>query len=176
LGGDEQTSEIAYSHRWLAEIVLPPTPTFSERAFQEAWLTRLKNGANRTTFHHFQHPVPYGTLRGSPVVASLMAQGLTTISITATTGETLKAGDMIGITTTASYAIQVVRVTADITASGGAMSFQFEPALRAPANGGAAIIWDRPSALFKLNDSTVMQTSSAKNAQQIALSFTEVLN
>lgn len=176
LGGDDQTSEVAYSHRWRADIVLPPTPSFAERAYQEAWLSRLKSGANRTTFHHFQHPAPYGSVRGSPYVASAYAQGVTSITIVAPTGGGLKAGDMMGITTTATYAIQLVRIMVDIEPVENAMTVLFEPALRASTYGGAPVIWDKPAALFKLMDSEWSQTSSARNAQQIALSFIEVLS
>lgn len=176
LGGDEQTSEVAYSHRWTADIVLSGTPTFAERAFQEAWLSRLKGGANRTTFHHFQHPTPYGTLRGSPVLSGSHAQGATTILISGANGQTVLPGDMLGITTTATYPVQLIRVAIGGTVSGGTVSITIDQPLRASASSGAAIVWDRPAALFRMTDSSWSQTSSAKNAQAISASFIEVLN
>lgn len=83
---------------------------------------------------------------------------------------------MLGVTTTAAYAVQLVRVVVGGTISGGTVSLTIEPALRASASNGAAIVWDRPAALWKLVDGSWKQTSSAKNAQPISLSFVEVLS
>lgn len=176
MGGDEQIGEIAYSHRWVMDVVMRPCASFAERAQQEAWISRIANGANRVTCHHMQHPVPYGTLRGSPTVSGAHAQGATTLVVAGTNAQTVLAGDMLGVTTTAAYALQLVRVVVGGTISGGTVSLTIEPALRASASNGAAIVWDRPAALWKLIDGSWKQTSSAKNAQPIALSFVEVLS
>ena len=104
------------------------------------------------------------------------AQGATTLVIAGTNGQTALAGDMLGVTTTAAYAVQLVRVVVGGTISGGTVSLTIEPALRASASNGAAIVWDRPSALWKLVDGSWKQTSSARNAQPISLSFVEVLS
>lgn len=175
MGGDAQIGEVPYSHRWVADVTLPPTTSFANRAQQEAWISRIANGANRAVFHHFQHPVPYGTLRGSPTVSGAHAQGATTLVIAGTNAQTVLAGDMLGVTTTAAYAVQLVRVVVGGTISGGTVSLTIEPALRASASNGAAIVWDRPAALWKLVDGSWKQTSTARNAQPIALSFLEVL-
>lgn len=174
LGADEQTGEVPFSHRWVADLVLRPTSSFSERAEQEAWLTRLRGGIHRTTFWHFQHPLPYGTigLTGKTVFGAL-AQGATSIPIATTTGDTLLAGSMIGITTTAAVPLQVVRVVVGGTSSGGVLTVTTEPPLRASVSNGAAIVLDRPAARFRLMDATWKQTSSALNAQAISLSFRE---
>jgi hypothetical protein len=107
LGPSEQTIEAPYSHRWRAIITLRRCRTFAERAQVEAFVSTLKSGANRLSLHHMAHPRPYGTLSGSPTLSASHAQGATTVSITAGEGQTLVAGDMIGVTTTAG--VQLVR-------------------------------------------------------------------
>lgn len=175
LGGDAQMSEVPYSHRWTCEMTLRPV-TFAERAQQEAFLSRIARGDNRVTLHHFQHPAPYGTARGAQTLSGALAQGATTAVISgATNGQTYVAGDMLGITTTATYAVQLVRVVIGGTVSGGTVSVTFEPPLRAGASNGAAVVWDKPAALFRLADGTWQQTSAPEAAQPIALSFLEVL-
>jgi hypothetical protein len=177
MGGDEQIGEVPYSHRWTADITLVPCPAFADRAKQEAWISRLANGANRAIFHHFQHPRPYGTIAGTLTLSGALAQGATSAVITGgTNGQTVLDGDMVGITTTAPYPLQVVRVVVGGTVSGGTVSVTFEPALRFSASTGAAVVIDRPGILWRLVDGTWKQTSSARNAQPIALSFIEVLS
>jgi hypothetical protein len=177
LGGDAQVAEVPYSHRWTMDVTLVPSGQFAQRAQQEAWISRIARGDNRVTSHHHQHPLPYGSARGTQTLSGALAQGATTAVIAgATNGQTYVAGDMIGITTTAAYAVQLVRVTVGGTVAGGTVSVTFEPPLRASANSGAAVVWDRPAALWMLVGGSWKQTSSARNAQPIGLSFIEVLS
>jgi hypothetical protein len=176
MGGDAQMSEVPYSHRWSADLVLMPSASRAERAAQEAWISRIARGDNRAMFHHFQHPVPYGTLRGSLTLSGALAQGATSAVIAGgINGQTANAGDMLGITTTAAYPTQLVRVVVGGTVSAGLVTVQFEPPLRASAANGASVTWDRPAALWRLVDGSWKQTSSARNAQANSLSFLEVL-
>lgn len=176
LGGDAQTAEVPYSHRWTMDVTLRRCASFAERAEQEAWISRIARGDNRVTAHHLQHPAPYGTLRGTLTLSGAAAQGATTATIAGgTNGQTILPGDMLGITTTAAYALQVVRVVIGGTVSGGTVGITFEPPLRAGANSGASVVWDKPAALWMLIGGTWKQTSAPKNAQPIDLSFLEVL-
>lgn len=174
LGADEQTSEVPFSHRWVCDLVLTPTSLRAERAVQEAWVTRLRGGIHRTTFYHFQHPAPYGTIgSASKSLSGALAQGATTAAISTTTGDTLLPGSMVGITTTAAVPLQVVRVVVGGTSAAGVLSFTFEPPLRASAVNGAVVVFDRPAARFRLMDTSWKQTWSALNAEPISLSFRE---
>lgn len=175
-GGDEQVADVPFSHRWTADLTLRRRELFAERARQEAWVTQLARGDNRARFHHFQHPVPYGTLRGTLTLSGALAQGATSATIAGgTNGQTLIAGDMLGITTAADYPLQVVRITAPATVVGGLITATFEPALRASAFATAAVVWDRPLVLWRLVGGDWKQTSSPRSAEPIALSFVEVL-
>ena len=177
MGGDAQIGEVPYSHRWTADLTLRACTSFEDRARQEAWISRIANGANRAVFHHFQHPRPYGTISGTLTLSGALSQGATTATIAGgTNGQTILAGDMIGITTTAAYPVQVVRVVIGGTVSGGTVSVTFESALRASASNGASVVIASPGILWKLVDGSWKQTSSMRNAQPISLSFVEVLS
>lgn len=173
LGPAEQTIETPYSHRWRVTLTLRGAASFAERAQQEAFLATLKSGANRVTMHHHAHPAPYGTLRGSPTLSGSHAQGATTINITATNAQTLVAGDMIGVTTTAG--LQLVRVVTG-GVSNGTLSVVVEPALRAAATIGAAVVWDKPTALFRLAATEWSSSFAPREASPITLDFVEVLS
>jgi hypothetical protein len=173
LGPSEQTIETPYSHRWRVSLSLRRAATFAERATQEAFVSQMKSGANRVSMHHHAHPVPYGTLRASPTLNGAHAQGATTISITSTSGQTLLAGDMIGVTTTAG--VQLVRVVTGGT-SNGTMSVTVEPALRAGANTGTSVVWDKPTALFRLAATEWASGFAPREASPITLDFVEILS
>jgi hypothetical protein len=171
LGPSEQTIEAPYSHRWRAIITLRRCRTFAERAGVEAFLSTLKSGANRLSLHHMAHPRPYGTLAGSPTVSGTPAQGATSATLTVTNGQTILAGDMLGITTAAG--VQLVRVTAGGTSS-GTLAISFEPALRAAVTNGAAVVWDKPTALFRLLSTEWSAQFVPGEAPPMTLEFVEV--
>jgi len=173
LNANTQVVETAYSHRWIATVTLRRSPLRWERARQEAFASSLKR-QNRLTMHHQSHPEPYGTMRGSPVLSGAHSQGATTINIATTTGNTLAAGDMIGVTTTASYAVQLVRVVTGGTSAASVLSVVVEPALRASASNGAAVVWSRPAALWRRVESAFMSRHTPGEFEPIVLTFEEV--
>jgi hypothetical protein len=176
LNANTQVIETPYSHRWTAVLTLRRASFISQgeiRSQQEAFVARLKR-ANRLTMHHHHHPAPYGTMRGSPTLSSAHSQGATAIAIATANGNTLAAGDMIGITTTAAYALQLVRVVVGGTASGGVLPVTIEPALRASASSGAAVVWDKPAALWRRVESAWSSSAVPGEFEPIVLSFEEV--
>lgn len=174
LGPSIQTIETPYSHRWTATITLRRAASYAERAQQEALISRVNLGTNRVALYHFAHPNPYGTMRGSPTMASTATQGATTLAITTTAGATLLAGDMISVT--AGGSAQLVRVAESATANGsGAMTVSITPALRGSVSSGSTVVWDKPTALFLLSDSSWSSSFSPGEAQPLTLSFVEVL-
>lgn len=174
LGPSIQTVETPYSHRWTCALTLRRAASYGERAQQEALVSRLNLGTNRVSLYHFAHPAPYGTLRGSPTVTSTASQGATTLAITTTAAATLLAGDMLSVT--AGGSAQLVRVAESATANGsGAMTVNITPALRGTVSGGSAVVWDKPTALFVLSDSSWTSSFVPGEAQPLVLSFLEVL-
>jgi hypothetical protein len=151
LSANVQTVETPYSHRWTARMTLRRTRTFAERAGVEALFARLTSQADRLTMHNLAHPAPYGTMRGAPTLLGARSQGSTSIQVQSVVGATLLPGDFIGVTTTAAVPIQVVRVVVGGTANAfGVFTVTTAPALRANANDGALVVWDRPAVYWRL--------------------------
>lgn len=115
----------------------------------ESLLDELDGKQNQLALYHIALPAPLGTLRGTNTLASSAAKGATTVTINCSSpdGSTLLKGDLVGFGT--AYTQQVVRVTANATSASGQMTFSFYPRLRNALSGGAAMIWDRPRALFR---------------------------
>lgn len=173
LGPSVQTVETPYSHRWTCTLTLRRARSFAERAQQEALLSQINQGSNRASLYHFALPAPAGTMRGSPTVSGAHSQGATTLSIATTTGNTLVAGDMLGVTT--SIGQQLVRVVTGGTAAAGVLSVAIAPALRGSVTSGSAVVWDRPTALFVLDSPSWSSSYVPGEAQPLTVGFLEVL-
>jgi hypothetical protein len=60
---------------WSARATLPPCqPSSAEAGAREAFFNTLAGGVDKVRLHHRYRPVPVGTLRGSPTLASSVAQ------------------------------------------------------------------------------------------------------
>lgn len=129
--------------RWVCtlRIAEDSMPFLTDRRQLEAFLATLRGGANRLLLWNLLTPAPRGTMRGSPTLAATAAAGATSCSITGVGGTTLLRGDRIGI------GGQRVMVVADASLNG---TVQFEPALRAAASSGSAVVWDKPTTTYVL--------------------------
>jgi hypothetical protein len=74
--------------RWVATIT-PKNDNDAGRAAVEAIIVSLRGGARRLQMGHFGRPVPHGTLRGSPVLASPTTVGANTIVLANAMGANL---------------------------------------------------------------------------------------
>lgn len=138
---------------FVASIDLAPHTDLLIGAAREAFFDRLKGPTHQIALWNLRRPAPQGTMRGSPVLASSVAQLANTATITTTAGATLKAGDHIGISG------QLVRVMADATANGsGALAIEFMPRARLAWSSGAAVTWNKPTANFMLKSDSVPVT------------------
>lgn len=108
----------------------------------EALFDRLKGPVNTISLYHFGRPAPLGTMRGTPTLSASAAQLANTVSISTTTGNTLLAGDMIGI------GGQLCRVMADAVSVASVMTVEIAPRLRVAMSSGAAVTWDKPTSTF----------------------------
>ena len=73
LAGAGQTLDLL-GERWRFVVGLPKSSRFSSGAL-EAYLNKLKGGANRALLWHMARPQPVGNLGGSPTVNGAVAQG-----------------------------------------------------------------------------------------------------
>ena len=118
----------------------------------ESLFDSLNGFSNQLALWNVELPVPAGTMRGVMTLRDPVAQGQTFIIPIASgqAGKTLKAGDLLGIGSGATQ--QVVRVAADAVADGtGAAYVTIQTPMRNAFAAGAAVAWDRPKALFRLN-------------------------
>lgn len=148
--GHSQTVEVPGA-RWAALLNLTANRN-ADRAQIEAWLNKVRGAANRIALWHPVRPLPRGTLQANTTTNATAAAGATSITIAATTGLTLLAGDMISIAT-ANSKTQLVQVTQDTAAVSSSMTVAFTAPLRWSVASGAAVVVIRPTAEFVLDDS-----------------------
>lgn len=162
-GGSEQVVDLL-NDRWMATIEISPT-VLVEAGAVEAFIAALRGGVNHTELHHFARPVPQGTLAGV-VTAQATAQGAGTVVLNATTGQTLKAGDLFGV------GGLLLQVAADCTAVAGAISVPIVNRLRVALAGGAAVTLTRPTVPMRLVGAPGL-THRAGFADGLSLDFVE---
>ena len=147
--GHMQTVE-APGARWSVVLTLVAHRN-ADRAEIEAWLNKVRGAANRIALWHPMRPLPRGTLQANTTTNATAAAGAVSITIAATTGLTLLAGDMISIATENSKT-QLVQVVQDATAAASSMTVAFTPPMRWSVANGAAVVVIRPTASFMLDD------------------------
>lgn len=135
---------------WAVTIVYPNN-NHADAAQIEAFWNRASDADDVVSLWHMARPVPRGTLQSNTTTAASAAEGASTVNITATTGLTLLAGDMISLALTG--ATQLVQVVADVTSAAGVMTaVSFVPPLVGAVANGAAVVVDKPTALFRLEE------------------------
>jgi hypothetical protein len=115
----------------------------------------LRGRVNRLKVHDVANPVPLGTLRGAIALASAVAAGSNTATLTASGqgGKTLLAGDWLQVG--AGNTGQLVKVIANAAADGaGTIAITFEPTLRYAQTSSTPVTWDKPSAFFRRTDAS----------------------
>ena len=141
LGGGTQVVAIP-GDRFRARVTLRAA-TAVERADVEGFFARLRPSqtlsVHRIAMHYLPRPEPLGTLRGAPQVAGSVNALATQATIaSATNGQTIKRGDMIG------FPSQTVMITADAVVSGGGVTLDFVPPLRVALANGTAVTRSKP--------------------------------
>ena len=151
LSGHIQTNEMP-APRWRLSYSWLQLPV-EYSAELEAFMTKLHGKGNRFSAFNVSRPNPRGSFRGSPTVASTIAKGGTSGIIAGgggQAGKTLLIGDFISINS------ELKMVVADATADGsGNITVSFEPPMRVAAPTSAPVIWDKPSAVFILDEDAV---------------------
>ena len=133
------------AERWKCSITTPGIATGQSGA-TEAYLNLLAGGLNFLRIYHPGRPMPAGTLSGSPIIQTAAARGATQIVLgNCTPGATLKAGDMLGV----AVGTQLFQVAFNCTANlAGTMTVPIVNRVRAGISAGAAVTWNKPTALF----------------------------
>lgn len=139
----------------LWEFTLIYTPhTYDDRAAVEAFWNRMMAVDMKVSMWHLIRPVPRGTLQSNTTLSGAHAAHVRSAQIVATTGLTLKAGDMLSFTLAAG-GTQLVQVTGDVAAVSNVLTVSFEPALVGAANAGSVVTIVKPTAKFQVEGESI---------------------
>lgn len=161
--------------RWAISLALTPGNSVIDGAAKEAFFDRLYGPANRVRLWNLRRPQPLGTIRdGSgaaqwktatntnatwqtsapaaatwghvgPRLSSAVAVGASQLPLARTAGDTIRAGDHLGV------GGQLFRAMADYTLdSVGLGTVEVQPRVRAALASGAAVTLTKPTAEFML--------------------------
>ena len=131
--------------RWLVSLTLPERKS-RDSGEAEAFFGRISGGMERVRLWHFLRPQPRGSMRGAPTLAAGAVRGDFTLQI-ATTG-TLLAGDMFKVGS------QLFQAFQSCSPVGGVLTVPLVQRVRSTLAAGAAVAWDKPTALFVLPSKT----------------------
>lgn len=131
----------------------------------EAFMAKLRGGANTCSFGHFFRQLPNGTLRSTTGLAANAAYGADSVSINTTAGATLLAGDMLGV------GGQLLQVADTCTANGAGLLVVpvINRLRRAMTAGVDAVVWSYPTAKWRLVSSPA--ASYGKGGVMLAASY-----
>jgi len=165
-GGSEQVAD-RLNDRWMATVSIPRRGSDTQ-ASVEAFVNAMRGMTNTCNLWHMQRPVPRGTMRGAPVTG-VTAQGASQIVIATAVGETLLAGDMIGIDG------MLFMAASDCVSNGlGQMTVPLVNRVRRAYTSGLPVVWNKPTAPFRLmtNASVLYQPGYAEG---VSLDFAEAI-
>jgi hypothetical protein len=156
--------------RWIASLSYPVLAIGGNAAGErEAFWSKIRGQANVVSMWHLVRPIPRGTMRGSPIISTAVAQGATVLPITTTAGATLLAGDMIGA---GGMLFQVV--TSATASGGGAVSVSVSPPARVGIVQGAAVTWDKPSVTWMITEGDVRVPYEPAFQREFSVDLVEV--
>lgn len=124
--------------------------TEGDRDAQRGFFDRFRSGANLIRCWPIMRPFPRGTLRGAPTLGAAAVEGANVIIVVGTPGSTLLPGDFLGIplSSMGGGLTQLVEIH---TATGtGTITCTLVAPLRKSAVGGAAVVWNKPTADFMI--------------------------
>lgn len=147
-GGSEQVIDRG-NDRWMVSLTLPAR-RFAQAAAIEAFISSMRGLTNTVALYHWIRKVPRGTMRGAPMAAPAAA-GASSILVGTPSGSSLLAGDLIGV------GGMLLMVGQDCVADGTGLVVPIANRLRLPLIGGEAVVWDRPTALFRLASQSAVQ-------------------
>lgn len=141
---------------WAISIMIPNC-THAESGEWKSLLMRLRGRTNLLAAWDVGRPRPLGTLRGNLTLKNAVTQGETVLMLNAGVGQvgaTLLPGDLIGLGSGLTQQV-VMATTSTVVVSSGEIGVVIEPPLRNGFPAGAAVVWDKPKALFRRQSSKV---------------------
>lgn len=165
-------TRITPGERWRAMVGIVPGVSLQKGAAIEAFFDRLQGPTNRIRLWNLRRPRPLGTISGVPTLVSAIAVGSGTASIQVVAGETLLAGDHIGLPNG-----QNVRIMVDTVADAGGsgvMAIEFLPRARTAMPSGS-ITLIKPTVNFMLQSDGVPIVWAGAIYQNTAIDLIEAI-
>lgn len=165
-GGSEQAFD-RLNDRWMAYATLAQASE-EDAAEIEALVNSFRGQVNWIELGHLARPAVRGTISGSPTLAALAAQGASSIQVQASVGQTVKKGDMLGVSGL------LLMSSADATANGsGVITVSLTNRLRTGLASGAAVTISQPTAPFRLLSSSGVGYVGGYISEEVTLTFGE---
>jgi hypothetical protein len=155
--------------RWEASFELPPMLR-AQAALWQSFFAKLRGRAGRFYAYDPDARAPRGTIAGTPLVNGASQTGSTLNIDGVTNGTTLLEGDYIAFDTSVGRELKMV--TADVTASGGAMAVAISPPIRTSPANNETIITASPTCVMMLADDAMEW--AADHMSVYGISFTGV--
>lgn len=166
-GGSEQVIDLM-NDRWLISLTLP-NRLHADAARVEAFISALRGMTNTVSLYHWVRKAPRGTMRGAPTVALPIFIGDGAFYADTTPGATILAGDMVGVSGL------LFQAREDAVADGtGRILIPIANRSRKAVPIGTPVLWDRPSAPFRLSSPSAVQYIPGY-APEVALDFVEAV-
>lgn len=154
-------------------VVTLPRCTRADAGVREGYLFALRSQRLWMRFGMPHRPIPVGTLRGTPTVASSVAAGALSLAITTTAAVTLVTGDFLGCGTNTLIQAGIPGATAS---GGGAMTLPLAMPLPVALSSGAALLWDSPKGLWEWDGDGLQVDYTAPVIQEgVAIPFRQVI-
>lgn len=142
-----QSQKISHlGDRMRCSIYLPPVLRADLAGQREAFLEEVASAGHWLRLWHFARDVPAGTLRGGPVLNSLVQAAARTLLVQAAPGATLVGGDMLGC----AGALLKVGAAGAVADGAGLMTVPLVLPCPLTLAAGAAVTWLRPTGNFEL--------------------------
>lgn len=144
-----------------------------EGAEREAFVNGLLSTGDWVRMGHPTRREPRGTLRGSPTVAANAAAGARSFTLNGTPGQTLLAGDMLGVLDQ----LLPVAYAGAVVGGGGTATVPLQLPLRQALTTGQAVAWNAPVGLWQLAaDQLDLGYMRGQWQQPLSLPFREVFD
>lgn len=164
-GGSELVTDMQ-SDFWTATMEID-SRSGSEAAALEALVNYIQGGIHTVEFYHFARSLPSGTVSLTSSVVNSAAIGASSITISATSGSTVKAGDIF------SAGDLLLMCSEDCVASSNNITVPIVNRLRTTVSAGAFVNFNKPTLKFRHIAASGLKNLAGSSSSPVTMSFVE---
>ena len=165
-GGSGQNYDLM-NDRWIVDLSISIRDA-NNGARVEAFFNSLRGSVNTVEIYHMYRPKPLGTMVSSPLTSGLNEQGAASIVLQAAANETLRSGDMIGVSGL------LLQVAFDCQANGsGVITVPIIGRLNKDIVANSPVTLQKPTSKFHLTGKGTVSYGRGGHMQQASFSFAE---